>query len=430
MGVCHLATGPDGSLAVLKQVNLSRMNRKERSQAHTEARLLRSVQHPNIVKYINSWTSKTDNLMIAMEYAENGDLCSKVAKSRGRLWKESRVLDWFIQIALAIRHAGKQHILHRDLKSQNILISKDHTLKLADFGISRSLGNTWDKAHTFVGTPYYLAPELVLRQPYDIQVDAWALGVVLCEMLTLSHPFTGKDMRSLSANIVNGVYAKPSTSYSLGIRQLVSSLLHRSPKKRMTVAQALDTDIVKDRIRSWLTRGAADLPPVHYVAQLVKAGGLDGAAPPECVGSFLKATASSAAPAGGPPAAAPEAVLRSLAEARLEKQRAVRSEFGDLHQPPRSVVSPPLRPAPAPKEAAPECANPDLPVATSPKVGHPSAHRAGEQRSRMQTILGAVPGHCPPAHPRELLAEKRRALAALQQQHAQAISPRPPAKKR
>ncbi|KAJ9444672.1 putative serine/threonine-protein kinase nek3 [Diplonema papillatum] len=465
MGVAHLASAPDGSLCVLKQVNLAKMGLKEKTQAMSEARLLRSTHHSNIVRYINSWTTKTDNLMIAMEYMEQGDLCTKIERSKAggkTLWKENQVLDWFIQIALAVNYTGKKHILHRDLKTQNILVSNEGVLKLADFGISRSLVNTWDKAHTCVGTPYYLAPELVLQQPYDIQVDAWALGVVLCEMLTLSHPFNGRDMRSLTSNIVNGVYVKPSTAYSAEIRQLVTSLLQRDPKKRMTVAQALQSKVVKTRLTAWLQQDPSQKPPaLSYVKRLVSEGGLDGIATEEALNEFTKVHRGSV-DEKEPPAQAPaqrsESLLKKLEDEHNEKKKKIKGEFDDMDggalnlpapsaplarrglspaarpllESPRAALPPPRSPrAPSPVPRAPRDVSP-TPRAASPfpRNGRPEQFSnmppAGatprgptEQRSRFPPILGAYPGHCPPAHPRELLAEKRRALALLQQQQLQ-----------
>eukprot|EP01064_Diplonema_japonicum_P026226 TRINITY_DN37644_c0_g1_i1.p1 TRINITY_DN37644_c0_g1~~TRINITY_DN37644_c0_g1_i1.p1 ORF type:complete len:431 (+),score=86.44 TRINITY_DN37644_c0_g1_i1:71-1363(+) len=396
MGVCHLAKGPGGELAVLKQVNLSKMGRKEKTQAVGEAKLLKSVNHPNIVRFLNSCTTKNDNLLIAMEYVTKGDLCQKIEKSKGRgLWKEGQVLDWFIQIALAVQYTGKKHILHRDLKTQNILITEDNVLKLADFGISRSLVNTWDQAHTFVGTPYYLAPELVLQRPYNIQVDAWALGVVLCEMLTLSHPFTGYDMKSLTSNIVKGVYTKPSTQYSAEIRDLVTGLLQKDPAKRTTVKAALNTAIVQRRLKKWLTEDK--VVPKSYVCQLIREGCLDGLIPSSLITGY-KLEDESGVKVPHPPGKSTDAVLQDLERQRKDEKAKIRAEFSSIEAGNLKIHDP------SPKSHQ-ERGKKDLP----PISGGGAGAGAG----------GAYPGHCPPAHPRELLAEKRRLLALLEQQQMQ-----------
>ena len=95
-----------------------------------------------------------------MEYAECGDLSRAIANKRNSkgLFDESQILDWFTQLCLAMKHVHDRKILHRDIKGQNIFITKANTLKLGDFGIARVLAKTQEKARTVVGTPYYLSP--------------------------------------------------------------------------------------------------------------------------------------------------------------------------------------------------------------------------------------------------------------------------------
>lgn len=98
-----------------------------------------------------------------MEYAECGDLSKAIAmrRSEKKVFEENQILDWFTQICLAMKHVHDRKILHRDIKGQNIFITKANTLKLGDFGIARVLNKTQDKARTVVGTPYYLSPEII-----------------------------------------------------------------------------------------------------------------------------------------------------------------------------------------------------------------------------------------------------------------------------
>lgn len=113
-----------------------------------------------IVRFIEVYATKQNKLKIVMEYAECGDLSKAVAARRNekRPFEESQILDWFTQICLAMKHVHDRKILHRDIKGQNIFITKANTLKLGDFGIARVLNKTQDKARTVVGTPYYLSP--------------------------------------------------------------------------------------------------------------------------------------------------------------------------------------------------------------------------------------------------------------------------------
>ena len=168
MGACYLMKhNEDGTHYVMKQIDLANMSRKERKQALNEARVLSSLKHPNIINYVDSFLARrSDHLCIVMEYAEAGDLASKLKVSRGHL-RENVILDWFIQICLAVNAIHQKHILHRDIKTQNIFLTSQGIIKVGDFGVARELQNTFDQAHTFVGTPYYLSPELVQEKPYD-----------------------------------------------------------------------------------------------------------------------------------------------------------------------------------------------------------------------------------------------------------------------
>lgn len=106
------------------------------------------------------------------------------------------------QICLALKHMHDRKILHRDIKSQNIFLTIQNTIKLGDFGIARLLDHTMQKAMTQIGTPYYLSPEICHGRPYDAKSDVWSLGVVLYEMMCLSHPFQGNNMKDLIDKIV------------------------------------------------------------------------------------------------------------------------------------------------------------------------------------------------------------------------------------
>lgn len=113
-------------------------------------------------------------------------------------FSEDLVLSWFTQICLALKHCHDRKILHRDLKSQNIFLTKKNIVKLGDFGIARVLSNTGSKAKTVVGTPYYLSPEIIESHPYSFKSDVWSLGVLLFEMCALQPPFNATSLHQLA----------------------------------------------------------------------------------------------------------------------------------------------------------------------------------------------------------------------------------------
>ncbi|KAG5483391.1 hypothetical protein LSCM1_04939 [Leishmania martiniquensis] len=270
MGTCTLArNNEDGKYYVIKQVDLTRMSKKDRQQSLNEARVLSSLRHPNVINYVDSFLArKSDNLCIVMEYAESGDVSTRLKKSYGVNVPERQVLDWFIQLVLSLDYVHQRKILHRDVKTQNIFLTNENLVKLGDFGIARTLANTYDQARTFVGTPYYLSPELILEQPYDHRSDVWALGVVLYELLTLKHPFNAKDMKGLLQRILAVQYDPLPTLYRAELRDIVARMLVRDPAGRIKLEDILRLPIVCERIRQWLKE--PDAVPQHYVRSLCK----------------------------------------------------------------------------------------------------------------------------------------------------------------
>lgn len=131
-----------------------------------------------------------------MDYAEKGDLSKKIkeAKINGETFDHQQIFDWFCQLSLALKHIHAKKVLHRDLKCQNIFLTKDNKVKLGDFGISKVLESTHDFAKTSLGTPYYLSPEVCMGQRYDYKSDTWMLGCILYEMCTLRRPFEGESL--------------------------------------------------------------------------------------------------------------------------------------------------------------------------------------------------------------------------------------------
>ena len=103
-------------------------------------------------------------------------------KSKKEHFTEDEILNWFIQIAISLEYIHGRKVIHRDIKTSNIFLTGNGTVKLGDFGISRVLENTNEAAMTVVGTPYYMSPEVCESKPYTFKSDVWALGCVLYEL--------------------------------------------------------------------------------------------------------------------------------------------------------------------------------------------------------------------------------------------------------
>jgi NIMA (never in mitosis gene a)-related kinase len=178
-------------------------------------------------------------LIVSFWFKVGGDLLQHIKQARGHYFPEAQILDWFTQIALALKHCHDRKILHRDIKSQNIFLTSKNTAKLGDFGIAKVLSNTIDKARTIVGTPYYISPEIIQNKPYNFASDIWSLGVILYELCALKPPFDAPSISALGFKIVRGVYQPIPSHYSRELKTFVSQLLSAEPMKRPRINEIL-----------------------------------------------------------------------------------------------------------------------------------------------------------------------------------------------
>ena len=243
----------DGYKVCIKEVRLANLGQKEKHDAMKEIQVLSSLDHPYIVKYIESFQER-GNLFIVMEFADGGDLSQKIENQGTTYFEEEEIMQTFIQMALAIKYIHDKKILHRDLKGQNIFLMKDGTVKLGDFGIARVLEYSQQFCNTQIGTPYYLSPEICQGKNYNSKTDIWSLGCILYEMCALKHAF---DASNLNALIMNIVTAKPSPiprHYSNDLKDLVDKMLTKDPVKRPNIKQILALPFLKNRLSDFLTK--------------------------------------------------------------------------------------------------------------------------------------------------------------------------------
>lgn len=254
-GKCYLVeAASDNSKCVIKQVDLNPLSKQEQTDSFKEAKILEQLDHPNIIRFREVYKTKKNKLCIVMDFADGGDLGSKIKEQKGSLFPESVVLEVFVQICLALKHVHDRKIIHRDLKSQNVFLMRNWNVKLGDFGIAKVLEHTMANARTMVGTPYYLSPEIVQNRPYSFQSDVWSLGVLLYEMCALRPPFDATSIHSLALKIIEGRYQPLSARYSSELKQLVASMLMREPTSRPTIHQILRLPFIRRRIEDKLSR--------------------------------------------------------------------------------------------------------------------------------------------------------------------------------
>ncbi|CAM4915498.1 unnamed protein product [Rotaria socialis] len=238
---------------VLKRISIGRSNneKNELAGAEREAQLLSSLRHPNIVSYIESFRSRDHHLNIVMAFCEGGDLYTKIKYRKKQLLNEEQIIEWFIQITLALQYMHGRSILHRDLKTQNIFLTKHEIVKVGDLGIAKILDNNGsDLATTVIGTPYYMSPEIFSNQPYGQKSDIWALGCCVYEMATLEHAFKAGDISSLVLKVVRGqTPSLPSADvYSKPLIELINAMLDKDAENRPTAKQILQHPYIKQHI--------------------------------------------------------------------------------------------------------------------------------------------------------------------------------------
>uniref|UniRef100_A0A1B0DJM5 non-specific serine/threonine protein kinase n=1 Tax=Phlebotomus papatasi TaxID=29031 RepID=A0A1B0DJM5_PHLPP len=228
----------DKTLVVLKQVKLSELSTEERAMAMNEVEVFSKLHHPNIISYLGSFL-RGDLLLIEMEYAEGGTLAQVIAAraSTDRL-PERQVLTIVEQITSAVAYLHAQAILHRDLKTANVFLSRRGVAKIGDFGISKIMHTKVD-TRTILGTPYYFSPEMCEGRDYDAKSDVWALGCILGEMCCLKKAFSASNLSQLVAKIMAGQYLPPPAGYSTCLRNLLKLLLQVNPADRPCASEVL-----------------------------------------------------------------------------------------------------------------------------------------------------------------------------------------------
>ncbi|KAL8290145.1 hypothetical protein RQP46_003084 [Phenoliferia psychrophenolica] len=187
-----------GETVAIKQIGLSNIPKSELPDIMSEIDLLKNLHHPNIVQY-RGFVKTSDFLYIILEYCENGSL-QTVTKKFGR-FPESLVALYILQVLQGLLYLHDQGVIHRDIKGSNILATKEGSIKLADFGVATRAGGPADSA--VVGSPYWMAPEVVDQTGATTASDIWSLGALVIELITGKPPYHFLDPMPALFRIVN-----------------------------------------------------------------------------------------------------------------------------------------------------------------------------------------------------------------------------------
>ncbi|KAK6200898.1 G2-specific serine/threonine protein kinase [Scheffersomyces amazonensis] len=262
----------DGQILVRKEIEYTSMNVHERNQLISELRILRELNHPNIVKYYrHDHIIDHKTIHIYMEYCDGGDLAQIITNFKKNKEKVPEEFIWqvLVQTLLALYrcHYGVEAskvnlfagnddreptidsetvIIHRDIKPDNIfLLNSGKSIKLGDFGLAKMLTSNNDFAKTYVGTPYYMSPEVLMDNPYSPVCDIWSLGCVLFELCTLQPPFHAKTHLQLQSKIKKGIVPELPSHYSSQIRSIIKDCITVNPDTRPSCHDLLGTLSIK-----------------------------------------------------------------------------------------------------------------------------------------------------------------------------------------
>jgi len=238
-GEVFLATDSrNGEKIAIKKMPLNSQNMK---LLVTEIGIMKTSNHPNIVKYFDSYLMN-EQIWVVMEYMGSGCLTEVLEQyENGLKMTETQIANVCLATLRGLSYIHSLHRIHRDIKSDNILLGTDGAVKLADFGYAAQLTQQKQKRNTIVGTPYWMAPELIRGQNYDQKVDLWSLGIMVMEMAEGEPPYMEfPPLRALFLITTKGIPdLKEPSKWSPEMKDFVGRCLEKEPEARPDSSELL-----------------------------------------------------------------------------------------------------------------------------------------------------------------------------------------------
>ena len=242
----------NNKIFVIKQIPLFKKNINI-EEAKNEASILKKINCKFIVKYYESF-EENNTFNIIMEYCEKGTLSSLIStlKKKNKHLKENQIWNFFIQISIGLSYLHNKKILHRDLKTKNIFLTKNLNIKIGDLGIAKILKEK-NHTNTLIGTPFYLSPEICEEKPYNEKSDIWALGCILYELITFKHPYNATNQAALLLKIINGNYEdfNKEIFISDNLKKMVELLLEKNYLKRPSIFDIINNSFFIEKCKEF-----------------------------------------------------------------------------------------------------------------------------------------------------------------------------------